>query len=187
MPSPTPTDAPRAGGKGPRPQRIALYAGTFDPVTYGHLNLMARGLKMFDKLVIAVGNNARKQPLFTRQERMQMIRDALGENVRAHVDEFDGLLVEYARKLGASCLLRGLRAVGDFENEFQQAHMNRYLTGGDLETIFLMTGEEQFFVSSTVVREVATLGGRVKGLVPPNVVEALERKFAGQPAVGEQP
>lgn len=155
---------------------LALYPGSFDPVTYGHLNLVSRGLKMFDRVLIAVAANVRKTALFTPQERMELIQESLGDNARVEVAAFDGLLVDYAEKRGASCIMRGLRAVSDFEYEFQLAHMNRRLAGG-LETVFMMTGEEHFYVSSRMVREVASLGGNVAGLVPPHVEQALRKKF----------
>lgn len=156
---------------------LALYPGSFDPVTHGHLNLVSRGLKLFDRVIIAVASNARKSPLFSVQERVRLIQESLGDNDRVEVDIIDGLLVHYAEKKGASCIMRGLRAVSDFEYEFQLAHMNRRLAGG-LETVFMMTGEEHFYVSSQMVREVASLGGNVQGLVPPHVEDALKEKFA---------
>ena len=156
---------------------LALYPGSFDPVTFGHLNLVVRGLKLFDEVVIAVATNARKQALFSVEERVQMIEQSLGDNPRVRVDVIDGLLVHYAERMGASCVMRGLRAVSDFEYEFQLAHMNRRLSGG-LETVFMMTGEEHFYVSSNMVREVASLHGNVQGLVPPHVEDALKKRFA---------
>jgi pantetheine-phosphate adenylyltransferase len=156
---------------------MALYPGSFDPITHGHLNLVSRGLKLFDRVLIAVAVNARKTPLFTAEERVRLIRESLGDNERVEVDVIDGLLVHYAEKKRASCIMRGLRAVSDFEYEFQLAHMNRRLAGG-LETVFMMTGEEHFYVSSQMVREVASLGGNVQGLVPPHVEQALKGKFS---------
>lgn len=155
---------------------IALYPGSFDPVTYGHINLINRGLGLFDNVIVAVARNVRKQALFTPEERMEMLREALGENKRLEVASFDGLLVDYAGARGATCILRGLRAVSDFEFEFQLAHMNRRLSAG-LETVFMMTGEEHFYVSSQMVREVASFGGKVAGLVPPHVELQLRKKF----------
>lgn len=155
---------------------IALYPGSFDPVTYGHLNLINRGLGLFDKLLVAVAKNVRKQALFTPEERMALIHESIGDNQRVEVCAFDGLLVDYANQRGATCIVRGLRAVSDFEFEFQLAHMNRRLSAG-LETVFMMTGEEHFYVSSQMVREVASFGGKVAGLVPPHVEHALQRKF----------
>jgi len=156
---------------------VALYPGSFDPVTYGHINLIHRGLGLFDKVIVAVAKNVRKQALFTPEERMAMISEALGENARLEVCAFEGLLVDYAGQRGATCVLRGLRAVSDFEFEFQLAHMNRRLSAG-LETVFMMTGEEHFYVSSQMVREVASFGGKVAGLVPPHVEQQLRKKFA---------
>jgi pantetheine-phosphate adenylyltransferase len=156
---------------------LALYPGSFDPVTYGHINLINRGLGLFDKLLVAVAKNVRKQPLFDVPERMALIQEAIGDNARVEVCAFDGLLVDYASARGATCILRGLRAVSDFEFEFQLAHVNRRLSAG-LETVFMMTGEEHFYVSSQMVREVASFGGKVAGLVPPHVEQALRGKFA---------
>ena len=158
---------------------IALYPGSFDPMTYGHLNLINRGLGLFDKLLVAVAKNVRKQALFTPEERMALISESTGDNARVEVCAFDGLLVNYANQRGATCILRGLRAVSDFEFEFQLAHVNRRLSAG-LETVFMMTGEEHFYVSSQMVREVASFGGKVAGLVPPHVEHALQRKFERQ-------
>lgn len=155
---------------------LALYPGSFDPLTNGHLNLIRRGLKLFEPLVVAVAQNVKKQPLFSVEARMAMIREAVGPEPRIEVETFSGLLVEYARKRGAGIILRGLRAVSDFEYEFQLAHMNRRL-GAGLETVFMMTGEEHFYVSSQLVREVASFGGDVTGLVPDNVEQQLKEKF----------
>ena len=159
---------------------LALYPGSFDPITYGHLNLIKRGVKLFDRLVVAVAQNVRKQGLFTVEERMAMIGEAVGdvdEKQRIEIDTFQGLLVDYAQRRGATVILRGLRAVSDFEFEFQMAHMNRRL-GPGLETVFMMTGEEHFYVSSQLVREIASFGGSVSGLVPDNVERLLKEKFA---------
>lgn len=156
---------------------VALYPGSFDPITHGHLNLISRGVQVFDKLVVAVAENVRKQALFSIDERVEMIRESVKEHGdRVQVDRFRGLLVEYARKRKARVVLRGLRAVSDFEYEFQMAHMNRRLNG-DLETVFMMTGEEHFYVSSQLVREVATFGGSVAGIVPPQVERRLKEKY----------
>ena len=156
---------------------LALYPGSFDPLTHGHLNLIRRGLKLFDKLVVAVANNVRKQPLFDVDTRMDMIRQAVGPDTHVTVESFEGLLVDYAKRRNANVVLRGLRAVSDFEYEFQLAHMNRRL-GGGLETVFMMTGEEHFYVSSHLVREIASFGGTVTGLVPDNVEQKLKERFA---------
>ena len=162
---------------GPRSMpRTAIYPGSFDPLTNGHVAIIQRGLKLFDRLVVAVANNPQKSPLFTVDERKQLIDEAFGHDPRLEVDSFDALLVQYAQKRGISTILRGLRAVSDFDYEFQIANMNRKLFP-DMETVFVMTGEDYFFVSARLVREVATFGGDVSGLVPDNVGEALRRKL----------
>ncbi len=158
------------------PNRTAIYPGSFDPFTNGHLAIIQRGLKVFDRIVVAVANNPEKRPMFSAEERKTLIADALGHDPRVEVDSFDALLVDYARKKGVHTVLRGLRAVSDFEYEFQLANMNRKLLP-DLETVFVMTGEDYFFVSARLVREVATFGGDVSGFVPPNVLEELRRKL----------
>jgi pantetheine-phosphate adenylyltransferase len=158
------------------PKRTAIYPGSFDPLTNGHVAIIQRGLKVFDRLVVAVANNPAKNPMFTVAERKAMISGALGDDPRVEVDSFDGLLVEYARGKGVHNVLRGLRAVSDFEYEFQIANMNRHLLP-DLETVFVMTGEDYFFVSARLVREVATFGGDVSAFVPSNVLDALRRKL----------
>ena len=162
------------------PKRTAIYPGSFDPLTNGHLAIIQRGLKVFDRLVVAVANNPEKKPLFSAAERKEMIADAIGEDPRVEVDSFDSLLVDYVRRRGIHTVLRGLRAVSDFEFEFQIANMNRHLLP-DLETVFVMTGEDYFFVSARLVREVATFGGDVSAFVPQNVIEALRRKLAERP------
>ncbi len=158
------------------PKRTAIYPGSFDPLTNGHVAIIQRGLKVFDRLVVAVANNPEKKPLFTVGERTTMIAEALGDDPRVDVDSFDGLLVDYARRKGVHTVLRGLRAVSDFEYEFQIANMNRHLLP-DVETVFVMTGEDYYFVSARLVREVATFGGDVSAFVPPNVLDALRRKL----------
>jgi len=156
--------------------RIAIYPGSFDPLTNGHMSLIHRGLKIFDGLVVAVANNPDKTPLFSIQERKQLIADAVAGDARVEVDSFDGLLVDYAKKRGVHTVLRGLRAVSDFEFEFQLANMNRKLDP-QFDSIFVMTGEDYFYVSARLVREVARFGGDVSDLVPGNVLEALLRKY----------
>ena len=156
--------------------RVAIYPGSFDPLTNGHLSLIQRGLKMFDRLIVAVAVNPKKTPLFTGEERMELIRDA-SPDPRVEVDHFESLLVDYAKKRNVSVILRGLRAVSDFEYEFQLANMNRKLAPG-IETVFVMTGEDYFYISSQLVREVAAFGGDVAGLVPPNVFAKLRARFA---------
>jgi pantetheine-phosphate adenylyltransferase len=156
--------------------RLAIYPGSFDPLTNGHLSLIQRGLKIFDGLVVAVANNPDKSPLFTVAERTQLIREAMNGNGRVEVDAFDGLLTDYAKRRGIHTVLRGLRAVSDFEYEFQLANMNRKLDP-EFDSVFVMTGEDYFYVSARLVREVARFGGDVSSLVPPNVDEGLRRKL----------
>ena len=157
--------------------RIAVYPGTFDPVTFGHLDLVERGLRHVDKLIIAILRNEDKKPLFTVAERTAFLRDAVAPLGNVVVDDFDGLLVDYAKRTDATLILRGLRAVSDFEYELQMAMMNRRLAP-DLETAFLMPNEAFSYVSSRLVREVAHLGGDVRGLVPETVAKALAKRFA---------
>ncbi len=156
--------------------RIAVYPGSFDPITNGHVDILRRSLAIFDRVVVAIAANIRKQPLFTYEERKQHIRDAIGGDPRVEYDAFDGLLVGYCREKRATTIVRGLRALADFEYEFQLAHMNRRLAP-EIDTMFLMTAEENFYVSSSLVKEVASFGGDVSGLVPDGVRSALERKY----------
>jgi len=156
---------------------IAVYPGTFDPITNGHLDILERALRLFDRVIVTVAPNVRKQPLFTTEERTRFIRDALPQHAdRLEDAESDGLLVEFCRERGASVIVRGLRALADFEYEFQFAHMNRRLAPG-VDTVFFMTDERNHYVSSSLVKEVASLGGDVTGLVPAAVVEALRAKY----------
>jgi pantetheine-phosphate adenylyltransferase len=159
------------------PNRRAIYPGSFDPLTNGHLAIIQRGLKIFDELVVAVASNPSKNPLFSMEERKRLIREAVGADPRVEVDAFETLLVDYAKKRGIHTVLRGLRAFSDFEFEFQLANVNRKLDP-EFDSVFVMTGEDYFFVSAKIVREVANLGGDVSGMVPPNVAEGLRRKFA---------
>ena len=154
---------------------LAVYPGTFDPITNGHVDILRRSLKIFDRVVVALAENVRKAPLFSIDERRKLIADALGGDARLEIDAFQGLLADYCRRRGASVVIRGLRALADFEYEFQSAHMNRRLAP-DVETLFLMTSEESFYVSSSLVKEVALMGGDVSGLVPAGVVAALADK-----------
>ncbi|HEY8924253.1 MAG TPA: pantetheine-phosphate adenylyltransferase [Polyangia bacterium] len=156
--------------------RIAVYPGTFDPITNGHVYILKRSLKIFDRLVVALAVNPRKSPLFSVEERREMILEAIDRDPRIEVDAFEGLLVDYMRRRGATSVIRGLRALADFEYEFQAAHMNRHLAP-EVETIFLMTSEESFYVSSSLVKEVALMGGDVSRMVPPPVAAALARRF----------
>jgi pantetheine-phosphate adenylyltransferase len=155
--------------------RIAIYAGSFDPITRGHEDLMHRSLEFVDTLVVAVANNSTKEPLFSIQERVALIRSALDNEPRIDVRSFGGLLVDFAREMGASLLIRGLRAVSDFEYEYQMALMNRHLSPG-LETVFMVPSLDTTYISASLVREVARLDGDVSGLVHPIVAEALRAK-----------
>jgi pantetheine-phosphate adenylyltransferase len=156
---------------------IAVYPGTFDPITNGHLDILVRALNLFGKVIVTLAVNQRKQPLFTSDERVQFIRDALPQyGDRLEFATFDGLLVEFCRSRGATVIVRGLRALADFEYEFQFAHMNRRLAPG-VDTVFFMTDERNHYVSSSLVKEVASLGGDVTGLVPAQVVAALAAKY----------
>ena len=155
---------------------IAVYPGSFDPITNGHLDLIQRALKIFDHIVVAVATNAFKQSLFTIEERMEMIRGSLADNPNVSIDSFDGLLVKYARDQKARAILRGLRAVTDFEYEFQLAMMNRRLEP-EIETVFLMTGLRWVFLSSSILKEAAIHGGDIEGMVPEIVFQKLREKF----------
>lgn len=154
---------------------VAIYPGSFDPVTNGHLDLIERGEKMFDLLIVAVLRNAEKQPLFSVQERVEMLREVTKQWSTVEVDVFDGLLVDYARKRGAGVILRGIRAVSDYEYELQMALMNRKLEPR-LETVFMLPGLSYSYLSSKLVREIAQLGASLNGLVPPIVEERLRAK-----------
>jgi pantetheine-phosphate adenylyltransferase len=157
---------------------IAVYPGTFDPITNGHLDILNRALALFDKVIVTIAVNQRKAPLFSVEERIQFIRDAMPHaNGRLEFASFDGLLVDFCRDHGATVIVRGLRALADFEYEFQFAHMNRRLAPA-VDTVFFMTDERNHYVSSSLVKEVASLGGDVNGLVPPAVVTALAAKYA---------
>ncbi len=157
-------------------KRIAVYPGTFDPLTNGHLDLIDRGRRHFDHLIVAVLQNEEKRPLFTVEERIGLAREALGRWDNVGVDSFDGLLVDFAKQVGASIILRGIRAVTDLEYEMQMAMMNRRLSP-ELETAFLVPSEAYSYVSSRLVREVAGLGGSVEALVPPNIMTALAERL----------
>ena len=157
--------------------RLAIYPGSFDPITNGHVDIVRRALTMFDQVIVAIANNLRKAPLFSVAERTAHIQAAVGREPRVEVDAFDGLLVDYVKRRGARVVVRGLRALADFEYEFQLAHMNRRL-GVDIDTVFLMTSEKDFYVSSSLVKEVALLGGDVAGLVPPAVAAALKQRHS---------
>ena len=157
---------------------IAIYAGSFDPVTRGHEDLIRRSLTFVDHLVVAVATNSGKQPLFTVEERKHFIRTVVGDDPRVEVREFHGLLVDFARQVGATLSIRGLRAVSDFEYEFQMALMNRHLNE-ELETVFMMPSFDLTYVSSSLVREVARFHGETADLVNPAVHAALVKRFSG--------
>jgi len=156
-------------------QRIAVYPGTFDPITNGHVYILKRSLKIFDHLVVALAENVRKTPLFSIEERKEMIAEAVDRDPRIEVDAFGGLLVDYVRQRGATTVIRGLRALADFEYEFQMAGMNRQLMP-DVETLFLTPSDQYQFVSGTFVREIATLSGDVSKFVSPLVLERLKQQ-----------
>jgi pantetheine-phosphate adenylyltransferase len=156
---------------------IAVYPGTFDPITNGHLDILRRALALFDRVIVTIAVNQRKQPLFSVDERIQFIKDALPEyGSRLEFSSFDGLLVDFCRSRNATVIVRGLRALADFEYEFQFSHMNRRLAP-EVDSVFLMTDERNHYVSSSLVKEVASLGGDVTGLVPAAVVTALSEKY----------
>jgi pantetheine-phosphate adenylyltransferase len=157
--------------------RIALYAGSFDPITRGHEDLIMRSLAFVDRLIVAVARNVNKTPMFTIDERVALIKAAIADEDRIEVRSFDGLLVDFAKTVKASLLIRGLRAVSDFEYEYQMALMNRHLAPG-LETVFMVPSLDTTYISASMVREVAKFGGDVSGLVHPDVAKALRGKIA---------
>lgn len=157
--------------------KVAVYPGSFDPITYGHLDIIHRGLKVFDKIIVAVLVNSSKKPLFSIEERKKMIREATKKIERVEVDSFQGLLIDYVHKRKANVILRGLRAISDFEYELKIASTNRILSE-EVETLFLMTNHKHSFISSENVKEIAKYGADVRGLVPEHVAEALEAKFS---------
>lgn len=160
---------------------IAIYPGSFDPLTQGHVSIIRSGLVAFDRLVVAVLRNPKKNPLFSVEERLEMISEALGEDAdRVDVDTFDGLLVDYAKQKGVRVILRGLRAVADFEYELQMANMNRHLDA-KVTTVFIMANDAYFYVSSNLVKEVAAIGGDVSRLVPPGVAKRLKARLNTSP------
>lgn len=158
-------------------KNIAVYAGTFDPITFGHLDVVERAARIFDKVIIAIAVNKNKQPLFSLEERVALTSSALSHLNNVTVSGFDTLLLDFAKAHQANVILRGLRAVADFDYEFQLASMNRNLNPA-IETMFLMPAEKYMYISSSLVREIAALGGDVEGFVPPVVVQALKNKFS---------
>lgn len=156
---------------------VAIYPGSFDPITNGHLDLIERGSKLFDRLIVALLRNETKEPLFTIEERMEMLREVVHVYPNVEVDCFGGLLVDYASAKNASVLLRGIRAISDYEYELQMALMNRRLRP-EIETVFLMSGEAYSFLSSRLVKDVISLGGDIKGLAPPSVEARLRKRIS---------
>src|SRR5256714_11846618 len=159
---------------------LAVYPGSFDPLTNGHVDIIARGARLFDRIVVAIAVNAEKAPLFTRDERVEIARAVFKEHPSVEVETFDGLLVDYVARRKADVIVRGLRAVSDFEFEFQMALMNRRLNA-KIETVFMMPAEQYTYISSRLIKEVFALGGRVPGLVPEMVEAKLRDKLARQP------
>jgi pantetheine-phosphate adenylyltransferase len=156
--------------------KVAIYPGSFDPITYGHIDIVERALEIFDKVIIAIADNVEKRSLFSVEERLQMAKIIFKDTPNAIADSFKGLLVDYVAMTNAKVILRGLRATSDFEYEFHMASMNRSLNT-HLDTLFMMTSKDYFFVSSRTIKEVARLGGGVEGLVPDLVVRRLKEKF----------
>jgi pantetheine-phosphate adenylyltransferase len=157
-------------------RRIAVYPGSFDPITNGHLDILNRGLELFDKVIVAVAFNIEKSALFSVEERMELIKLSVNGDENVIVDSFNGLLVQYVQKVGARFVIRGLRAMSDFEYEFQMASMNRNLNQ-EMDTLFMMTSKDYYFISSRTIKEVQQFGGSVKGLVPDVVEQRLRERF----------
>ena len=157
--------------------RKAVYPGTFDPITYGHLDVIKRGSKIFDELIVAVGHNPLKDPLFTINERMDMLSKNTVEIQNTKVDCFEGMLTDYMKEMQTNVILRGIRTVSDFEYEFQRALTNRVLKA-DIETVFIMTSQEYSFLNSSLIKEAVSLGGDISTFVPPDVEKLLQQKFA---------
>lgn len=157
--------------------KLAVYPGSFDPVTNGHVDIIKRGIRMFDEIIVLVAYNPAKSSLFTVEERVEMIKEAVGNLEGVRVDCYSGLLVDYLKKVGANVILRGMRALSDFEYEFQMALMNRRQSR-EIETVFLLSGFKWFFSGSQIVKSVASIGGKVKGLVPENVYKKLMKKYS---------
>jgi pantetheine-phosphate adenylyltransferase len=160
-----------------KPPSVALYPGSFDPITNGHLDLIQRGSRLFDKLIVSILRNDAKEPLFSVEERTGMLREVVGVYPNVEIDSFDGLLVDHAAAHSATVLLRGIRAISDYEFELQMALMNRRLSPG-IETIFMMANEAYSFISSRLVKEVFSLGGDIGGLVPPPVEARLSQRLS---------
>lgn len=156
--------------------KVAIYPGSFDPVTNGHIDIVERGLKLFDKIIVSILYNPKKEYLFPLEERLEMLRDCLKKFKGVEIDSFDGLLVEYAASRKAHAILRGLRAMSDFEYEFQMALMNRRLNR-EVQTVFLMTGLRWIFTSSSIIKEAIQFGGNINGMVPKLVQKKLKQKY----------
>lgn len=155
---------------------IAVYPGSFDPPTYGHLDIIERSARVFSRVIVAVAKNVRKSEMFTTAERLAMLRKLTAKHANVEVDSFRGLLVEHAREIGAHVVIRGLRAISDFEYEFQMAHMNKKLAA-EVDTVFMMTGERYSYISSNIVKEIASFGGKIDDLVPPLVRDRVFGKI----------
>jgi len=158
-------------------EKIAIYPGTFDPITLGHLDILQRASKLFDKVIITLAINSNKTPLFSKEERLDFIKDAVKNIPNVSVDSFEGMLIKFAEKMGASAVIRGLRAISDFEFEFQLALMNRK-QNQEITTVFLMPNEKYTYLNSTIIREVARFGGDVSSFITPYVAEKLKSKFS---------
>jgi len=157
-------------------KKIAIYPGSFDPITFGHLDILNRGLMVFDEIIVAVASNSQKKSLFSVEERMDLIRRVIKDESRVRVDTFTGLLIDYVSRQNAHVIIRGLRAISDFEYEFQIAQMNSSI-GQDIETLFMMTSLQYGYLSSSIVKEVCSLNGNIDGFVPLEVKKALRAKF----------
>ena len=158
-------------------ENVAVYPGSFDPITFGHLDILSRGLELFDKVIVAIANNIEKKALFTVEVRKDLIQKSINGNPKVIIDSFEGLLVDYVKRIDAPFVIRGLRAMSDFEFEFQMASMNRSLNP-EMDTLFMMTSKDYFFVSSRTIKEVAAFGGPVNEFVPEVVVRSLKEKFS---------
>ncbi len=156
--------------------KVAVYPGSFDPITYGHLDIIKRGLTIFDEIIVAVARNSQKNSLFTTEERVGLIEDVVKEEGRVTVDTFSGLLIDYVSSCGAHVIIRGLRAISDFEYEFQIAQMNSTI-GQQIETLFMMTSLQYGYLSSSIVKEVCSLNGDIDKFVPPEIKKALRQKY----------
>lgn len=157
--------------------KLAVYPGSFDPVTNGHIDVIERALKIFDKVIVAVGDNPGKKPLFSSKERVEMLRESTKHLKNLEIDNFSGLLLDYAKSKNSKIIIRGLRAVSDFEFEFQRALLNRVVDSG-IETVFIMTKEDYVYLNSSIIKEIAMFNGKVKGLVPKIVEKKLREKFS---------